>query len=261
MAGAAGTGGEDGGTAQQLCAEIAALQHAQYVALGCAQDNSVQIQAQCGAICASLPQCIPAGEALGNCVKQQPASNRECSSSGNPQLKSPYCSAEEDAAQACAMGAMDGGDGDGGDAACWAAGSAQQCHQCCAQTHSGGQAAMFVAMGPCLCQASVCQTACAATTCASPPKNPDATCQACLTPSLSTGGACETDFATACAADPLCAVTFACNQGCLSSRAPSLPGYCPAPPQLAMSPRRDALVIISLLHVARLTESIGPRSR
>ncbi|GAC1546277.1 MAG: hypothetical protein NVS3B10_10250 [Polyangiales bacterium] len=104
-----------------------------------------------------------------------------------------------------------GSGGDGGtDPTCGATTTQTDCQKCCHDAHVDGYNAFVSALLTCACKPGNCDTACAATVCASTPTSPDAACKTCLGTIQS--GACKTDLATACGPGGPCAPFNDCIQ-------------------------------------------------
>ncbi len=82
------------------------------------------------------------------------------------------------------------------------------CVSCCSKAHQDGAGAYLVATIDCMCMTANCEKDCADTLCnADNPKNPDATCTACVS---AKNGACAQAIKSACTADPDCVAFDAC---------------------------------------------------
>lgn len=88
------------------------------------------------------------------------------------------------------------------------------CTNCCVAAHSDGAGAYLFAVANCMCVDARCQRECAATFCADTPKDPDATCNACISAKT---GECSAQIAAECSADADCVAFDRCmgESGCL----------------------------------------------
>lgn len=109
-----------------------------------------------------------------------------------------------------------GGDTGPTDPTCAAKTTNKDCQTCCHDAHTDAYNAFVTALLACACKSGNCDTACGATACASPPKNPDTTCNACLLDIQ--GKACKSDIQAVCgtpsgACYPFqqCIITSGCN--------------------------------------------------
>ena len=123
---------------------------------------------------------------------------------------------------ASSSGGTSSSGGSSADAACAQMSSNSACQQCCSTNHATGYQTFVNALLQCGCSATGgCQSACAATACASTPQNPDATCTTCLdnVQQEPDGGAgpCAASIQSACQADTDCINGFiACAQPCFN---------------------------------------------
>lgn len=115
----------------------------------------------------------------------------------------------------------DTGTGTGtGDTACGAETTLQGCGTCCVTNHAAGYKTFQGSLLPCACMGTgadggaPCATECGTTICAATPKNPDATCNACLQASIGSGGACQEKLTTDCSADKDCVAEQTCVAQC-----------------------------------------------
>ncbi len=89
------------------------------------------------------------------------------------------------------------------------------CTNCCVAAHNDGAGAYLFAVAECMCVEARCQKECNDTFCAPEPRDPDATCNACITAKT---GECSGPIMTSCNADPDCVAFDRCmgESGCLS---------------------------------------------
>ena len=126
------------------------------------------------------------------------------------------------------IGEEDAGETVSGDDACGAEATLSACGTCCGNGHKTGATNSLQMILACACAgtgakdagaAGPCATACAATFCASTPKNPDAACNTCIQNSLKQGGACFDGVNAACGADKECVAYNTClNDQCASKQ-------------------------------------------
>ena len=91
------------------------------------------------------------------------------------------------------------------------------CDQCCRTFNPAGNKVYGSTSIEIVCRDTVCRTACAATFCASPRSNPDATCRECWDAALP---AFAKEFFATCSADADCASYAACLDGARCSTKP-----------------------------------------
>jgi hypothetical protein len=113
--------------------------------------------------------------------------------------------------------------------------SADDCTDCCAGNHKAGAQTLTKAVIACGCNGTgataadggagdagagdagaegPCATECETTICASTPKQPDATCNTCLTKAIGQGGACAKYASDTCLADDDCKAAQECLGAC-----------------------------------------------
>lgn len=106
------------------------------------------------------------------------------------------------------------------DKACGAEATLQACGSCCITNHKTGYAVFQKSLLDCTCKGTgadggaPCATECAATACATTPKQPDGTCNTCLQASIGTGGGCQDQVVADCSADTDCLAQQKCVSQC-----------------------------------------------
>lgn len=125
---------------------------------------------------------------------------------------------EKDAGSTKDAGSKDSGKTTGDDdddttaKSCGDEADADACTDCCISENQAGAKVYIEALVACACKADVCATECESTYCAATPKNPDATCNACLDEKLQ--ASCEEELGTKCTASKDCMSFNSCMNTC-----------------------------------------------
>ncbi len=106
LGGGCGDDDDDSSGGGDLCAKACAAG----MAASCPNDDESSCKTECEAML-GMQTCQAENRALVQCTGNQPASNFECDSFGEAELKSGICNAEGTAAMTCLLGGMGGAGG------------------------------------------------------------------------------------------------------------------------------------------------------